>query len=322
MVDTSADSSLDLSCIFEDDCPAEMRGVREEVQRARAKDPATFQQLLRFEDYDLSSYISALDISGDVSACGASSHRGGGRLRLRRDRAQHVFKCSTADLVTWQVEQALHANGSAMLGSELQDLLRLHDANARGWDSVAAAVFVGAALDQRHDVGVVECGAALPLYGGPLGDLFEDVGEEVGVQCRSCVRDALQQLCFQPQLRGAQLQISHCRDATFGLHRVRLEWEPALAQGAPAAHAAAEASSSTSAAAAEAGHASADSWERRMIDLFLAHGVVGRELGMELWRPSNNPEFRYPDGEYYALQWQSVLRKHPFFAAHAPAPRP
>jgi hypothetical protein len=319
MVDTSADSSLDLSCIFEDDCPAEMRGVREEVQRARAKDPATFQQLLRFEDYDLSSFISALDISGDVSACGAGSHRGGGRLRLRRERAAHVFKCSTADLVTWQVEQALHANGSAMLGSELQDMLRLHDAKARGWDSVTASVFVGAALDERRDVGVVERGAALPLYGGPLGDLFEGEAEEVAVQCRSCVRDALQQLCFQPQLRGAQLQIRHCRDATFGLQRVRLEWQPTLTQGAAAAAAAVEASA---AGAAEAVHVSADSWERRMIDLFLLHGVVGRELSMELWRPSSNPEFRYPDGEYYALQWQPVLRKHEFFAAHKPAPRP
>jgi hypothetical protein len=107
----------------------------------------------------------------------------------------------------------------------------------------------------------------------------------------------LQQLCFQ-------LQIRHCRDATFGLQRVRLEWQPTLTQGAAAVH------------------VSADSWERRMIDLFLLHGVVGRELGMELWRPSSIPEFRYPDGEYCALQWQSVLRKHGFFAAHAPAPRP
>ena len=46
-----------------------------------------------------------------------------------------------------------------------------------------------------------------------------------------------------------------------------------------------------------------------MIGLFLLHGVVGRELSMELWRPSSNPEFRYPDGEYYALQWQGSLRR-------------
>ena len=109
----------------------------------------------------------------------------------------------------------------------------------------------------------------------------------------------LQQLCFQ-------LQIRNCRDATFGLQRVRLEWQPTLTQGAAAAVAAVEASS---AGAAGAVHVSADSWERRMIGLFLLHGVVGRELSMELWRPSSNPEFRYPDGEYYALQWQGSLRR-------------
>jgi hypothetical protein len=197
------------------------------------------------------------------------------------------------------------------LGSELQDMMRLHNASSVSWDSVEATVHVGRAPQQMHVVGVMERGAALPLHGGALGGLFKDCEEEVGVQCRSCVSDALQQLCFHPQLRGAQLLISHVRDETFGRHSVRLQWAPVLAEGARAA--AAQVDSGVSAAE------KSEMWERRLIDFFLTHGVVGRDGGMDSWQPSAiTPEFAYPNGEYYTLHWETVLKKHEFFKDQVP----
>jgi hypothetical protein len=268
---------------------------------------------LKFEDPDLSSYISALDISGDVSADCVGLQRGAGRVRVRRERSAHVFRCSTADLVTWQVEHALRADGSAVQGSDVQDLLRLHDGNTCSWDNVMVTVHWGHAFEQKHDISSIEHGAVLPLHGGALGKLFQDSEEEVAVQCRSCVSDALQQLCFRKQLRGAQLLISHSRDESFGLHRVRLQWTPVLAEAAQAAAAAAAADSRVSAAE------KADLWQRRLIDLFLAHGVVGCDGDMGSWQPSNiNPEFAYPNGEYYVLHWETTLKKHEFFRGQVP----
>jgi hypothetical protein len=311
MLGTSVDDSLDLSCLFEEDCPTAMHALRDAVQLEIAKDPYKFKQLLRFEDSDLSSHIGALDISGDVSADGTGSLRGSTRQRQRRERAAHVFRCKTADLVTWQVEHVLLADGSAVSGSDLQQMMRLQDTNA-SWDCVEVTLCVGDALDQVHAIGAIERGAVLPLHGGALGKLFEDSEEEVAVQCRSCTGDALQRLCFCQQLRGARLIISHMRDAAFGVHRVHLQWTPVLAEGVDAAQAA---SPDPGASAAE----KAELWQRRLIDLFLEHGVLGREGSMDNWQPNtDNPEFAYPNGEYYVLHWDAVLKKHEFFSGQQP----
>jgi hypothetical protein len=334
----SADESLDLSCIFDDACPSPLRPHRDVLQKKQS----SWKQFLaeRSEYSQLSLDLSALDVSGDVSAIddaaahhasslSAAAARPSARARLDRRALKSSpaeFKCRLSDLVAWRVLHPIPAqqlSAPEELAQLMERVLRVHE--ARGSASVTVRVSLMDGVQREPlvvDVTAEDCAPQLlpllrPLFNGIDNASQDEERREALVGCLgSCVCDALQLLCFKQQLHGAEIAVRHVR-GQFAEQHVLMNWAPPAAAGEGGGKAA-------QAPLLSAATVTPLSWNARLIALFHEHGVrkvgvSGVQLPEAEWQPSDLREFAYPEGDYYRLHWQQVLQTDPFFRRFPPA---
>ena len=292
---------------------------------------------------DVSFGVDKLDISGDgpsqlddsvgnaEEGAKVGGRAGRGRAAAAREGTK-FYGCRVSDMVRWYFGHFT-----------IEEQKEFKSGEAR---CIAAVLDIDG---DRLDVVTVEPGVSVALTEFKHKMKGSVAHEEEEAWWSSCVRDALQQLCFKHGVGRAKVRVELSRRGVDGKWsaisspRVVVEYGPyqpqheheqsALLSALPSASSASSAAAAPAAApAAQAAPAAApssssgkltkDEYNQKLIDHFLEYGVSRHDSDGDLlpesrWQPSPYEDFAYPCGNYYVMYWH-VLQGHSFFSQHPP----